>query len=61
MKTQTGRKQLNEGRQNSKKHETYKLFMWIFYFKNWIETSQFGKKNADTLDFYSILVQFVVL
>ena len=56
-----GRQNLNEGRQNSRTHVSNRLFIWIFYFKNWLETSQFSKKNADTLDFHSILVQSVVL
>ena len=61
-----GRQNLNMGRQNSRTHVSNKLCIWIFYFKNCIETSQFDKKNADTLDFCSdccslIFVQSVVL
>ena len=56
-----GRQNLNVGRQNSRTHVSNKLFIWIFYFKNWIEASQFGKKNADTLKLYSIIVNSVVL
>ena len=43
---------LNEERQSSRKHGSYNLFMWIFDFKNWRETSQFKKK----MQTHSILI-----